>query len=76
MCGLLGFMKSDYGSFVLVILIGVVMAVGVLVKLLVGFDIDSDWFWFLTGVGLSVQGVVSFRSRLKFDKKHKVVPKK
>lgn len=69
-------MKSDYGSFVLVILIGVFMAIGVLVKLLAGVEIDSDWFWFLTGVGLAVQGMVSFRSRVKFDKKHKVVLKK
>lgn len=68
-------MKSDYGSFVLVVLIGVIMAIGVLAKIFVGVNIDSDWFWFLTGIGLAIQGVVSFRTRVKFDRKHKVVPK-
>jgi len=70
------FMKKEYGSFVLVILVGVVMAVGVLVKILVRFEIDSDWFWFLAGVGLMAEGVISFRRQRRFDKRYKVLEKR
>ena len=68
-------MKKEYGSFGLVVLVGLAMAVGVLVKLFTEVDIDSDWFWFLAGVGLAVEGVVSFRRQKKFDKRYKIVRK-
>lgn len=67
------FMEKEYGSFVLVICIGFVMALAVLVKLVGSVDINSDWFWFLTGIGFGVEGIVSFRRQLKFDRKFKVV---
>lgn len=65
--------NSSYGSFVLVILVGAIMAAGVLMKLFLGADIDSDWFWFLAGVGLAVEGVISFRRQRKFDMKYKII---
>lgn len=68
-------MKTRYGSFVLIILLGLLMAFGVLMKLMFGADIDSDWFWFLAGVGLAVDGVVAFVRQKKFDKKFKVMRK-
>jgi hypothetical protein len=68
-------MKKEYGSFVLVICVGVVMAAGVLVKLFFGVDIDSDWFWFLAGVGLAFEGVISFGRQRRFDRKFKVLEK-
>lgn len=73
MCGCLLFMKGDYASFTLVVGVGLVMSLAVLGKLFLGFSIDSDWFWFLAGVGFVVQGVISFRARKRFDKKYKVV---
>jgi len=66
-------MKKDYASFVLVVLVGLVMALTVLGKLFFGFDVDSDWFWFLAGVGLAVEGVISFRARKRFDQKYKIL---
>ncbi len=75
MFGLVLDMNKEYGSFVLVILLGAGMAAGVLLKLFSGVDIDSDWFWFLAGIGLAIEGVVCLRSRIKFDREHKVVPR-
>jgi len=66
-------MKREYGSFILVILAGLLTALAVLAKLFLGFDIDSDWFWFLAGIGLAIEGVVSFRRQRRFDKKYKIV---
>ena len=68
-------MKREYGSFILVILVGFAMVIGVLDKILFGADIDSDWFWFLAGMGLIVEGVISLRRQRKFDRKFKVVRK-
>jgi len=68
-------MKREYGNFILVILVGLVMSVGVLAKIFFDVSIDSDWFWFLAGVGLVFEGIISFRRQRKFDKKFKVVRK-
>jgi len=66
-------MNKRYGSFLLVILMGAVMAFGVLAKKFFEFDMDSDWFWFMAGVGLAVEGVISMRRQRRFDKRYKVV---
>ena len=68
-------MKREHGSFILVILVGLAMVVGVLDKIIFSADIDSDWFWFLAGMGLVVEGVISLRRQRKFDKKFKVARK-
>ncbi len=68
-------MDRKYGNFILVILMGIVMVSGVLAKLFLGFKIDSDWFWFMAGVGLTVEGVISLRRQKRFDRKYKVVRK-
>jgi hypothetical protein len=49
------------------------MAVGTLLKLLGVIDISSDWFWFLAGVGLTVEGIISMIKQRRFDRKFKVV---
>jgi len=69
-------MENRYASFVLLIGVGVVMVMAVLFKLTLGFDIDSDWFWFLAGVGFLLQGIISFKARKRFDLKYKVVRRK
>ncbi len=71
-CGLRLIVKRDYASFVLVVLVGLVMALAVLSKLFFGADIDSDWFWFLAGVGLMFEGVISFKAKRRFDRKYKI----
>jgi len=73
MCGRLVDMKKGYGSFVLVVLVGLVMAGVVLMKIFFELEIDSDWFWFLAGVGLMFEGVISYRRQKKINKKYKVV---
>ncbi len=55
------------------ILIGVLIAVGTLIKLLGFFDFSSDWFWLLAGVGLIIEGTISMIKQRKFDRKYKVV---
>jgi len=66
-------MKKGYGSFVLVVLVGLIMALIVLMKLFFKLDIDSDWFWFLAGVGLMFEGVISYRRQKRINNKYKVV---
>jgi hypothetical protein len=41
------------------------MAGFTLLKLLHIYDLDSDWFWFLAGVGLFVEGSVSLIKQKK-----------
>ena len=66
-------MKLDYASYVLVIVVGFGMAAAVFLKLVWGFNIDSDWLWFLTGLGLSVEGIISLGKQKRFDRKYKII---
>lgn len=59
-----------YDTFILV---GILMMAGTLAKLLGFWDISSDWFWFLAGVGLIVEGLISMIKQRRFDKKYKVI---
>ena len=61
-----------YESF---ILIGVIMSIGTLGKILGFYDISSDWFWFVGGVGLVIEGAISLVKQKKFDKKYKIIEK-
>lgn len=66
-------MKLDYASYVLVIVVGIFMTVMVFLKLAWGFNINSDWFWFMAGLGLAVEGVISFGKQRRFDRKYKII---
>jgi len=66
-------MKLDNASYVLVIILGFVMAFVVFLKLVFGFNIDSDWFWFLAGLGVALEGIISLEKQRMFAKKYKVV---
>ena len=59
-----------YESFVIV---GVLIIIFTLVKLLGFLEFSSDWFWFLAGIGLIVEGTISLIKQRKFDKKYKIV---
>ena len=72
-CGCFIDMRREYASFILVVLVGLAMILGVLAKSFLGFDIDSDWFWFLAGIGLAAEGIISFRRQKRFDKKYKII---
>ncbi len=67
----LGFIR--YESFIIV---GIIMVIGTLIKLLGLYYFSSDWFWFLAGVGLVVEGGISLIKQRKFDKKFKIVERK
>jgi len=66
-------MKLDYLNYMLVIVFGVVMALLVFLKLIFGFNIDSDWFWFMAGLGIAVEGFIALRKQMKFDSKFKII---
>jgi len=63
---------ARYESF---ILIGVIMSIGTLGKLLGFYDLSSDWFWFIGGVGLVIEGAISLIKQKKFDKKYRIIEK-
>lgn len=58
------------------IVVGFLMTIGTLLKLVWNYNIDSDWFWFLAGVGLVVEGTISLVKQDRFDKKFKIITKK
>lgn len=55
-----------YESFIVV---GMIMVIGALIKLLGFYDFSSDWFWFLAGIGLMVEGTISLVKQKRFDRK-------
>lgn len=59
-----------YDAFILV---GILMVAGTLAKLLGFWNISSDWFWLLAGVGLTIEGVISMIKQRRFDRKYKVI---
>jgi len=61
---------AKYESF---IFIGILMTIVVLGKLLGFYNISSDWFWLLAGVGLVVEGAISYYKQKKFDRKYKII---
>jgi uncharacterized membrane protein YfcA len=64
---------KKYANYYLVIIFGAVMALGVFLKLLFNIKIDSDWFWFLTGVAFAVEGAITLKKQRQFDKKYKII---
>ena len=46
------------------IFVGLLMAIGTLIKLLGLYDFSSDWFWFLAGGGLAVEGAISLNQKV------------
>jgi hypothetical protein len=57
------------------IVVGVVVVIGALLKILGILDFSSDWFWLLAGSGLSIDGIISLIKQKKFDRKYKIIEK-
>jgi len=55
--------------------VGLLMVIAALIKLIGWADYSSDWFWFIAGLALIVEGAVLLRKQKRFDKKYKVVPR-
>ena len=68
--------KKVVARYEMFIIVGVLMTIGTLLKLFWNYNIDSDWFWFLAGVGLVVEGSISLVKQNRFDKKFKIITKK
>ncbi len=66
---------GDYFIYEIFIIVGVVMAVGTLLKIFLVFNFSDNWFWFIAGVGLAVEGSISLARQRKFDKKFKIIKK-
>lgn len=58
------------------IIVGIIIVIGALIKLLGFYNFSSDWFWFLAGIGLIVEGTISLIKQRKFDKKYKIIERK
>ena len=59
----------------LFIAVGILMVAGTLLKLTKIIYLDSDWFWFVAGLGLLVEGIVSFVKQKRFNQKYKILSK-
>lgn len=62
-------------SYEVFIIVGILIALGAVAKLLGFVDFSSDWFWFLAGIGLIVEGIISLAKQKRFDKKYKIIEK-
>lgn len=58
------------------IVAGLLMVLGTLAKLIFNLKIDSDWFWFIAGLALVLEGVIDLSKQKQFSKKYKVISKK
>ena len=65
--------EGDYSGQELFVFVGILMVAGTLLKLLGVFELDSDWFWFVAGLGLTVEGIISMTKQKRFNKKFKVL---
>tara|TARA_Y100000310_G_C20676751_1_gene813539 strand:+ start:403 stop:618 length:216 start_codon:yes stop_codon:yes gene_type:complete len=59
-----------YESFIIVGAVLVFLSFG---KLTGFHNLSSDWFWFLAGCGLVVDGVISLIKQKRFDRKYRII---
>ena len=64
---------GKFATYQTFIFVGILMTAGTALKLLGWFDFSSDWFWLLAGVGLIVEGSISYIRQRRFDMKYKIV---
>ena len=65
--------ESGNSGHELFIAVGLLMVAGTLLKLLGVIHLDSDWFWFVAGLGLVVEGITSLVKHKRFNQKYKVL---
>lgn len=64
---------DNFARYETFIWVGLIMVLGTLGKLIGFYDISSDWFWFLAGLGLMIEGGISLIKQRRFDKKYKII---
>ena len=62
-----------YESFIIV---GIILVIGVLIKIFGIYDFSSDWFWLLAGMGFIIEGLISLIKQKSFDRKYKIIERK
>lgn len=67
---------DNFVRYEIFIIVGVLMSIGVLLKLFGNYNIDSDWFWLLAGLGLIVEGSISLARQRRFERKYKIIERK
>jgi len=67
------FEDNTYLAQSLFILVGLLMVAGTLLKLTKILYFDSDWFWFIAGLGLTVEAIISLVKQRKFNKKYRIL---
>jgi len=68
--------NSPYHGQGFFVLVGLLMVFLALDKLLGPADFSSDWFWFIAGVGITVEGFIMLDKQRKFNRKYKIVERK
>ncbi len=57
------------------VVLGMLLSLAVLVKIIFKLNISSDWFWFLAGIALLLEGVLDLKKQKRFNEKYKIVSK-
>ena len=57
------------------VIIGILMVITTLAKLVFNVPIDSDWFWFIAGVALVIEGYIDLKKQKQFSNKYKIISK-
>ncbi len=64
---------NNFWRYEIFIIVGFILAFSALIKVTGIYDFSSDWFWFLAGLGLIVEGAISLIKQRKFDRKYKII---
>lgn len=54
----------------LFVIIGFAMALGVLIKIFGIADFSSDWFWFITAIGLIIEGFILLNKKKRYNSRY------
>lgn len=60
-------------TYELFIGVGLLMVIATSIKLLGVVELSSDWFWFIAGLALTVEGIILLQKQKMFDRKYKVI---
>ncbi len=55
------------------IIVGILIVFGTLIKIFGYTNFSSDWFWFLAGAGLIIEGSISLVKERRFNRKYKII---
>ena len=58
------------------VVVGILMMIITLGKLVGLYSFSSDWFWFLAGLALIFEGIISLIKQRRFDRKYKIIERK